>query len=245
MRLFLFSDVHGNLHALDAVLKEAKTIGYDQAIFLGDAVGYGAFPNECVEKIRETAQWILRGNHDTAAFRLEEAEFFNPWAREAIEWTRHTLTQTNLEYLRGLPVRQRISPDLLVVHSTPEDPEMWIYLFGSEISLALSYLSDFEEWLCAYGHTHIPLLLQLNPKEESGEILGTKGVLRRGYRYFLNPGSVGQPRDGDPRAAFAILDTEPWTFTVYRVEYPIEKAQQAIRTAGLPEILAERLAYGQ
>ncbi len=244
MRLLLFSDVHGNLHALEKVLERAHAVGYDQAVFLGDAVGYGAFPNECVERIRETAQWILRGNHDTAAFRPEEAEFFNPWAKEAVLWTRSVLTSENLAFLQSLPVRQSVSSDLLVVHSTPEDPEMWVYLFGSEVPLALSYLESFEEWLCAYGHTHIPVLLELDPEHRRGK-LRASGTLDRRFRYFLNPGSVGQPRDGDPRASFAILDTEAWTFTVYRVEYPIVRAQEAIRAAGLPEILAERLAFGQ
>lgn len=242
MRYLLLSDVHGNLHALEAVLKHANEKGYDYVLFLGDAIGYGAFPNECVELLMEISSKPLRGNHDSVIVHPSLAESMNPYAKEAIIWSIEQLSNKNRDFLANLPVKVKLNKDILLVHSTPNQPEEWYYIFSKED--AEGEFSGFDEWICAFGHTHIPVVFSMSTHGSEVSVTSHGTDLSTENRYMLNPGSVGQPRDGNPLASYAILDMNRKTFKVYRVEYPIEKSQRAILDAGLPEILANRLLVG-
>ncbi len=242
MRYLLISDVHGNLHALQEVLKHAKKQGYDDILFLGDAIGYGAFPNECVEILREVSSEFLRGNHDSVIIDEALLDYMNPYAKEAIIWSMEQLTDENAEFLANRPVSVNIDKDFLIVHSTPDEPEVWDYIY--DVEDAFSELYRLDEWVCAFGHTHIPVVFSFSTESLDVSVLQPGVNLSRDYKYLLNPGSVGQPRDGIPLASYGILDFDKGTFEVYRVEYPVEKAHRAILDAGLPDFLADRLLMG-
>lgn len=248
MRYFVLSDIHANLEALEAVLAAVESSLYDRVICLGDLVGYGANPNEVVDRIRalEPAV-IIRGNHDKVASGLDTATDFNPVARLAARWTRDRLTPDNQTYLAELPPGPLIVDDLVeVCHGTPYDEDA--YLSGAEDGLLA--LATARRPLCLFGHTHVPLILRMAPDGLALEHLGgddhprTVTVDSDG-RCLVNPGSVGQPRDGDPRAAYAIVDTDNRTVAFFRQRYPIDEAQRKIFTAGLPGVLAQRLGVGR
>lgn len=244
MRYAVISDIHGNLEALEAVLEALEAEAVDGYLVLGDLVGYGANPNEVVERIRALKPRVsLLGNHDAAVLNPRELEFFNPVAREALLWTRRQLTPDHIEYLRTLRPAEKVSETLLAVHSSPYKPESWIYIFGPEE--ARWNFRYFEEPLCLFGHSHIQGGFVQDPSGEVQILRPTPSLeLEEGKRYLLNPGSVGQPRDYDPRAAFAILDLEERRFSFRRVEYDIALAAQKILSAGLSPFLAERLKQG-
>lgn len=248
MRYFVLSDIHANLEALDAVLAVVEPSLYDRIVCLGDLVGYGANPNEVVDRIRalEPAV-IIRGNHDKVASGLETAKDFNPIARLAARWTRDHLTPHNQTYLAELPPGPRLVDDLVeVCHGTPYDEDA--YLFGEDDGLLA--LATARRPLCLFGHTHVPLVLRMAPGGLSLDHLGGDDnphtvSLESDGRCLVNPGSVGQPRDGDPRAAYAIVDTETRTVALFRQQYRIDEAQRKIFTAGLPAVLAQRLGVGR
>ncbi len=247
MRYLVLSDIHGNLDALEAVLQQADRAGYDRVLVLGDLVGYGARPNEVIDRVRALdPAAIIRGNHDKVASGLEPAEGFNPIAEQAAQWTHDALTSENRTYLatrdRG-PIM--VDAETEICHGSPDDEDAYI---TSEVA-ALRALKQAERPVCFYGHTHVPvafclsetgfdLVMQAEEDQQSA-------TLQRGLQYLINPGSVGQPRDGDPRAAFATFDREPRLLTLYRVAYPVERAQQKIVEAGLPRMLATRLGVGR
>jgi diadenosine tetraphosphatase ApaH/serine/threonine PP2A family protein phosphatase len=241
MRIALLSDIHSNLEALEAVLAESDALGANAVYCLGDVVGYGASPNECVERIRERASLCLAGNHDHAAVDLLDAEGFNEDARRAVSWTAHALSPENAAYLRSLPLTQR-SRDVLYVHAAPSEPGAWDYIL--RLDDARYEFEQAQVRLCFFGHTH----RQVAYEQRDGHV----GLVSRlefaaddGARYLVNVGSVGQPRDGDPRAAFTIYDEERETVRFLRVAYDIQKAAQRIAAAGLPDLLAYRLLLGR
>jgi predicted phosphodiesterase len=247
MRYLILSDLHANFDALETVLKKAAAVGYDQTLVLGDLVGYGAQPNEVVDRVRALDPLaIIRGNHDKVASGLEPAEGFNPVAEQAAQWTYHTLTAENRAYLATRaqgPILVDVETE--ICHGSPDDEDAYI---TSEVA-ALRALKQAERPVCFYGHTHVPVAFCLSETgfnlvlqaEEAQQSL----TLAAGLRYLINPGSVGQPRDGDPRAAFATFEREPRVLTFYRVAYPVERAQQKIIEAGLPRMLATRLGVGR
>ncbi|MBI2876136.1 MAG: metallophosphoesterase family protein [Candidatus Tectomicrobia bacterium] len=243
MRYAIFSDAHSNLEALEKVLDEVRRDGPDRTIFLGDAVGYGPDPNEVIELLAGQCDLWLAGNHDWAALERIDPEEFNPHAREAILWTQKVLTPTNRERLQGRAL-EWAEGKLRGVHATPREPEQWHYLLGLED--AARNFQCFSEKACFIGHSHEPLLLErdptgaihLHPKEEAL-------TLREGCRYLINVGSVGQPRDGDPRACYLLYDSESQTLQLKRVEYDIPRVQEKMRRQGLPRYLVERLAQGR
>jgi len=241
MRYAVPSDVHSNWEALEAVLSYLEKIKYNKVVFLGDFVGYGANPNECLSLLKEIVDIAVLGNHDFAILNPEESKYFNPYAREAIMWTRSILNRDNLEYLHSLPLLEEIEEGIITVHSTPIKPERWEYLLS--VNEAFLQFSIFEGKIALFGHSHIPGAF-LMEKEEIGVAVGKNLILKANARYFINPGSVGQPRDLDPRASFGILDTTEGIFEWHRVEYDIYKAQEKIVKAGLPLFLAERLLRG-
>jgi predicted phosphodiesterase len=246
VRYLILSDIHGNWEALEAVL--SRTAGqYDQLICCGDLVGYGPDPNRVVDWVRGNATHVIRGNHDKAAVGLESLEWFNPVARTAAVWTQSELTPENGEYVRHLAKGPLAVDSFQIAHGSPLDEDE--YLFGAaEVSQTFAYL---ERDITFFGHTHV-----------QGGFVSTRGrlfLLRGGAleqepvgldlnpddTYLINPGAVGQPRDGDPRAAYALYDPASHGVVYCREEYDIGSVQAKIRRAGLPDVLAERLAVGQ
>ena len=247
MRYLILSDIHANFDALQAVLHEAGRVGYDRALVLGDLVGYGAEPNEVIDRIRTLDPLaIIRGNHDKVAAGVEEAEGFNPIAQEAVEWTHRTLTPANKTYLGSLPTGPiLVDAETEICHGSPADEDIYI---TSDVA-ALRALRQSERPACFYGHTHVPVAFRLT--DTGFELVAGRSddderlTIERGMQYLINPGSVGQPRDGDPRAAFAVFEPNPGLVVFHRTSYPVERAQRKIVEAGLPQTLARRLALGR
>ncbi len=241
MRTLVLSDIHANLVALEAVLAAAGT--WDRVWFLGDLVGYGPNPNECVERLRALEPLALSGNHDWAVLNKLDTEEFNDDARRAVNWTRRELTDENMDYLRGLPPLH-VAPPFTMAHASPRHP-VWEYIL--DLQTALDNFDHFETPICLVGHSHIPALFLLDDTaaELNFYLLGDAETvdLSQG-RIILNPGSVGQPRDGDPRASFAILDDEAQTWTLHRVEYDIAETQRRMHAHKMPSRLIERLEFG-
>ena len=244
MRIAVLSDIHANLPALEAVAADLPTV--DQVWVLGDTVGYGPQPNEVVSALQAMGARSVLGNHDGAAIGTVEAVHFNPDARRAIEWTATILDDNARAYFASLP-EVRTDGDLTAVHGSPRDP-IWEYITGPAIAEA--NFAAFDTRLCLFGHTHLPVVF----RAVDGGVQGTPGLpgvaspVGRG-RALLNPGSVGQPRDGLRDAAYALLDLGgapgDGDFEFRRVRYDIERTQRLMREAGLPARLAERLGYGR
>lgn len=248
MRALVLSDIHGNLQALQAVLLAAEADGFDQLWNLGDAVGYGANPNEVIGILRERASANVRGNHDRVCAGLTSSAGFNPVAAQAADWTRNTLTESNLQWLREVPKGPiRVTAEATCAHGSPLNEDHYILSMRD----AWTPLQRMETGLTFFGHTHVQggFLQQGAEWEESHPLCGPDGVctltIPPSARLLVNPGSVGQPRDRDVRAAFALYDEETKVVTYRRVAYDIESAQKAIRAAGLPERLAARLETGR
>lgn len=240
MNYAVISDVHANIEALRAVLTEIRNKKITDILFLGDAVGYGPDPDECVEVLKSECKVLLAGNHDKAAIGLTDIEFFTPYARAAIEWTKETITEKTISILKDLPVSKEIEDNkILLVHSTPKQPEEWHYLLSLwDAEINFHY---FENKICLLGHSHRPSIIERLP---SGEMIAYRNEAMIGdvERYMINAGSVGQPRDGDPMACYVVIDDE--SVKLHRVEYDIKKTQDKMRRAGLPIQLRERLARG-
>ena len=240
MRVAVLSDIHSNLVALDAVLAHAGTV--DAVWHLGDVVGYGPDPDGVVARLIEVGAIGVRGNHDAAALGGPEIEWFNPEARAAAEWTRDTIDRTTRAWLSALPERHAIDR-MTLVHGSPRDP---IREYVSDAGIALENLAVLETDFGLHGHTHVPVAFCLGLADRLQVVAPNRGdgIQLDGQRALINPGSVGQPRDGDPDASYLILDPDAATVTWHRVPYDIPAVQAAIRAAGLPHRLADRLAYG-
>ena len=240
MRYAVIADVHGNLEALEAVLKKLKEESFDALLFLGDSVGYGPNPNECIEVLKNKAQVLLAGNHDRAAVGLTDTAFFNPNARLAIEWTQEVLSDENKKLLASLPIDKHMKREhLCLVHSTPKEPEKWHYLLSAWD--AYNNFPFFSEKICLIGHSHVPAIIEETP-EGKINTFHPKAEIKEDHRYIINVGSVGQPRDGNPEAAYVML-TENFV-EIKRVPYDILLTQKKMRHAGLPDRLINRLAKG-
>ena len=246
MRSLVLTDIHANLEALDVCLADAKTRGYDQTLVLGDLVGYGPDPNTVIERVQALAPTaIVRGNHDKVACGLEQAEGFNTVAKSAAHWTLDTLTPAYREWLAALP-EGPIDVDGVVeiCHGSPFDEDAYIF---DELD-AVRALKVSNRQLCLFGHTHYPVTFELSDDsfDNIGSAAGpqTQVQMKDGCKYLINPGSVGQPRDGDPRAAYALYSPEDRTIEYRRVPYDIGKAAAKILKAELPESLAMRLFEG-
>lgn len=239
MRIAVLSDIHSNLVALDAVLAHAGEL--DAVWQLGDVVGYGPEPDAVVARLREIGAVGVRGNHDAAAVGGREIDAFNPEARTAMEWTRRHLAPDTIAWLRALPER-RVMDDTTLVHGSPRDP-IWEYVTAA--SIARANLDTLDTVRALNGHTHVPIafvadgdrIRTVAPKAGTELRIGDAPML-------VNPGSVGQPRDGNPRASYLVLDPEAGTVVWQRVAYDIAAVADAMRRAGLPERLAERLRHG-
>lgn len=248
----VISDIHGNLHALEAVLEEIRRLRLREIICLGDIVGYGPFPGECLDLVMARCRHSVRGNHDEAAYNLAAAATFNGNALRAIRWTHETMRSDQLDLLRLLPEVTYVEEDVMCIHNCPvPGPSDYIHDSG----MAARAFRGVDVRVCLVGHTHVPAVFEApsaNVEDyfKAADIAafplmdGQSLQLKAGRRYICNPGSVGQPRDNDPRASFGVLNTRRWTFTIRRVEYDIDAAQDATHAAGLPPILADRLALG-
>lgn len=253
MPILILSDIHSNIEALDAVLADAAPSGYTSTICLGDLVGYGASPIAVLDRVEAlAARWLIRGNHDRVCAGISDAETFSPTARQAIEWTRRQLPPARVAWLAALPTGPiPLGDTTTLCHGAPFDEDF--YVLGREdawLALAdLERLAGPAARLCLHGHTHLqtvfcrrgPTIHDETPSRRARWVVH----LAAGRQWLVNPGSVGQPRDGDPRAAYALLDEEAGTVELRRVRYDVAGAQQRIKTAGLPEMLATRLSNGE
>jgi diadenosine tetraphosphatase ApaH/serine/threonine PP2A family protein phosphatase len=233
LRIALISDIHGNLEALETAFDDIQRKGVDEIWCLGDIVGYGANPSECLELVSGTCSAMILGNHDEAAFQIGVENGFNDFASHAILWTRSNLSSEQLGLLKSLPYKISRS-DILLVHASPSRPQAWKYVFGSMD--AMSQKTVFSERLCFIGHSHIPGIYPLT---------GSSAIYNSTDRFIINVGSIGQPRDGDPRLSYGLLDTFSGSYENIRLEYDTSAAANKIRDAGLPAYLADRLLHGR
>ncbi len=248
MRIAVISDIHGNLDALEAVLEDIRGRGCDRTVCLGDVVGYGADPEECVRLVRaeiwrdSQGEAVVRGNHDDAAAGGDD-RYFNPDARLAVRWTREHLSPESIAWLANLPYEIEYEHCLLV-HSSPFQPKEWNYV--TTLTEAWNAFQCFTRPVAFIGHSHVPFTVSLGESESRLQVEPDICVsMRARWRYLTNVGSVGQPRDGDPRACYVAFDPDEGVIERVRVEYPMERAAEKIRQAGLPDFLADRLLKGR
>lgn len=244
MRYLVITDIHANIEALDVCLHDAASRGYDKTLVLGDIVGYGPDPNAVIDRVvglNPTA--IVRGNHDKIAFGLQQADGFNASARFAAQWTLNALTPEHREWLVKLPQGPTVVDECVeICHGSPLDEDEYIF---DELD-ARRAMDTSSQRLCLFGHTHVALAFRL-----AGRSIGLVPPSEDGFvveadsKYLVNPGSVGQPRDSDPRAAYLIFDVEAQRLVTYRLEYPVSRTQEKMTAAGLPEPLVRRLAAGR
>jgi predicted phosphodiesterase len=246
MRIAILSDAHANREALVAVQHSLRELEVETVLYLGDMVGYNADPDFCVGRILDMASVVVRGNHDKTVASPDNLDWFNEVAREAILWTRGALSPVNLRRLEEVPAGPLVALDrFLVCHGSPMDEDLYITR-QRDVDRSFAYMKENHPAVsvCLFGHTHVPLVIREHDgAEEPPEEL----PLESGSRYLINPGSVGQPRDRDPRAAFGVIDVQEddsMVYRQYRVPYAVEATQAKIRAAGLPAILAERLSRG-
>jgi predicted phosphodiesterase len=240
VRIGIFSDVHGNSEALEIVLKSLKYERVDRTICLGDLVGYGPEPNQCVDRVMNVADKVVVGNHDHAATGQLSTEHFNEYARRAIDWTREILSPASVNILKRLPLILT-EGDITWVHATPEAPSEWYYI--------LTYTDAHRSFqvlkgsLCFIGHSHVPVVFTKKEEKISLED-ATDVIIEPDKKYIINVGSVGQPRDGDPRASYGILDTDEPRFQLKRLPYPVDVVQEKMKKENLPPYLISRLSVG-
>jgi predicted phosphodiesterase len=246
MRYLILTDVHANLEALETCLKDARARGYDETLVLGDIVGYGPDPNAVIDAIRRLKpKAIVRGNHDKVALGMNQAEGFHAAARAAAHWMLESLTEQNREWLVALPMGPIIiDGEIEICHGAPFDEDAYIF---DELDARHAFEASTAP-VCFYGHTHFAVVFRLI--KDLLEVVSpangdTALTIEPQARYLVNPGSVGQPRDGDPRAAYAIYDTETKRLDLIRLTYPLEMTQEKMLKVGLPDPLARRLALGR
>lgn len=256
MRVLILSDIHANLTALDEVLADAERLqwlgqkGFDAVWSIGDAVGYGPHPNQCIQRLLQFDGHLrVAGNHDWAVLDRIDLDDFNPVAREMVLWTQNELDASSYAYLRELPDEPLLQGEFTITHASPRHP---IWEYTRTVSIAMANFQHFQTPYCIVGHTHVPIIYRLLEDPETGRQRCTAHApmydcdiaLRGDHRLILNPGSIGQPRDSDPRASYALLDTEQAIWRFRRLPYGFESTQAAMRAAGLPERLITRLAFG-
>jgi len=241
MKWAVLSDVHGNLEAFQAVIVDLREEKAEKVAFLGDVVGYGADPNECLALLENLTDWVVAGNHDYGSVGLADIDAFNPSARSALLWTQDRLSAENRNYLRRLLLMRQVG-EITFVHASPNHPEEWNYIVAfPEAEEAFQSLTGS---LAFMGHSHRPSILAKGTDAQVRAIPRQEAVLKPGIRYLINVGSVGQPRDGHPQAAYGLYDEAEKKYRLKRVGYDVAAAQKKIIKAGLPRFLAERLSRG-
>jgi predicted phosphodiesterase len=240
MRFAIFSDIHSNLEALEAVMADARRRRCTHFVCLGDVVGYNANPEECIALVRDLDCPVVKGNHDEQAALPLSSERFNELAERAIDWTRERLNENDRKWLRALPLQRQVH-DFTIVHATLDTPGQWGYVFNNLDAVA-SFTYQ-RTAVCFFGHTHVPMVFVRDEsvRRETAEHIRIEPA----KKYFINAGSVGQPRDGNWRAAYCIYDVENRFVELLRLKYDLATAQKKIAKAGLPRLLAERLAMGR
>lgn len=244
MRTAIISDVHGNLPAFTSFLEISEKLDTERILCLGDIVGYNPWPNECIDIMRERGIQCVMGNHDRVACGEEYPESFNQAAREAILWTRDVLRESNRKYLAALPETIVVDKKYLLVHGSPRDPNEYIFTHSSVLDNIEFMKSEFEKSLCFFGHTHVVFAVY----EDRGKIEMLQGEsfpIEKEKGYLINPGSIGQPRDGDPRAAFLIYDEVKQEIKFHRFAYNINSVYEAVIDAGIDSYLGKRLFLGR
>ena len=243
MKYALFADIHSNLEAFLAVREEFEKEKIDEYICLGDIVGYAANPNDCIKLVKElNPVTIIAGNHDWASAGKADINYFNPIAKEAILWTQKELTKENKNFLQNLPLTKEFN-DFVIVHGSLYSPEKWHYIFT--LQDARRNFDYQKKRICFIAHSHQPFIISQDKSGNCEGIKGTKVSLRGDYRYLINIGSVGQPRDGNPEASYCLYDRDENEIEIKRISYEIKKAQDKIISAGLPQKLALRLSLGR
>ncbi|MHB8523045.1 MAG: metallophosphoesterase family protein [Limisphaerales bacterium] len=240
MRYAILADIHANLEALEVILEDTRRQKCTHYACLGDVVGYNANPKECLDLIRTMGMPCVKGNHDEYCSVDTNLEGFNPHAAEAIDWTREQLSEADRHWLRDLKYL-RLVASFSIVHATLDGPQRWGYVFD-KLAAAASFTYQNTS-VCFFGHTHVPVAFIRDSVVRGGTY--SKFRVEPGRKYFVNVGSVGQPRDNNPKAAYAIYDLDEGSIELRRLDYDISKAQAKVRAAGLPERLAERLAFGK
>jgi putative phosphoesterase len=244
MRIGIFSDIHANLEALQAVLKFLTEQKVEQYLIIGDIIGYGANPNECIEVVKDLNGILVAGNHDYGVLGKTDIKEFNDTAKEAIVWTKKVLNRKSIKFLESLPLENNYL-NFLLVHASPLRPDDWNYVIT--LKQAENQFKYFQEQICFIGHSHCPIIIEKNLSKNETKIINDKKfkIKERGFRYLINAGSVGQPRDGNPHSCVMIYNTITKQMEIKRLEYDIKTAQAKIIAAGLPSILAYRLSKGQ
>ncbi len=240
MKYAIIADIHGNLDAFEVALQDIKSQNISQIVCLGDVVGYNARPKECLRIVREMGIPCVKGNHDEYCSSTDHLEGFNPHAADAVHWTRNQLDDEDKKWLRDLK-HTRIAGNFTLVHATLDAPERWGYVFD-KLAAAASFPYQTTQ-VCFFGHTHVPVAFMRDTVVRGGTY--SKFKVDPAKKYFVNVGAIGQPRDNNPKAAYVVYDTDASTIELRRLDYDIPAAQAKIREAGLPERLAERLAYGR
>lgn len=241
MIIAIFSDTHSNLEATEEAFNEMKKEGVEEYLFVGDAVGYGANPNEVTERVKELAKICVAGNHDYASVGLIDPEFFNLQAYKAICWTKENLKKENEDFLKNMPLKAKYG-EISLVHGSFSSPASWEYVLS--LTQALKEFYYFDTQIGVIAHSHVPFAIELR-KKDIRQVTSNEFYLEPESRYLLNPGSIGQPRDGNPKSSFIIFDTDKKKITFKRVKYDVERAQKKILEKNLPLWLAERLSYGK
>ncbi len=240
MKYAILGDIHANLEALETVLEDAEKQKCTHYLSIGDVIGYNANPRECLEKVQAMNCPVVMGNHDFYGSREDDLIGFHPMAAEVMNWTRNQISDEQKEWLRALPYSRRVET-FTIVHSTLDNPNKWGYVldrYDAEANFNYQTTS-----VCFYGHTHIPIAFEKGDEIRSG--LYSKIKIKTGRKYFINVGSVGQPRDGDPRAAYVIFDMLNNIIELRRLDYDLKVTQQKILDAGMPNKIAARLANGR
>ena len=241
MKTAIISDVHANLEALSSCLRSIERNDVDNVVCLGDLVGYAANPSECISKVRRVCTHVVAGNHDHAAAGVSDISYFNEYARRAVLWTMNQISDDDIEYLKNLPF-MHTTEQYTLVHGSPRRPDEWDYVLTLE--QAKRQFEGFETPVCFIGHSHIPGAFESDGKTVASIDYNFLRIVP-GRQYLYNVGSVGQPRDSDPRSAYAIYDDSLQTVSLVRVSYDVDKAQKKIRDAELPAMLADRLSVGR
>jgi len=241
VKLAFFSDVHANLEALNAVLEDFSRQKVDRSFFIGDAVGYGADPNPCVKAICEASRIRIMGNHDYAALGQIETLQFNQYARLSIEWTKEVLSAESIQLLSVFTAQEE-REGFHLVHATPKDPLEWEYLL--DLDDAEENFGYFQAPVCLIGHSHKPLIVRKYKDEHATLYPENSVVLEPHWRYIINIGSVGQPRDGNPKACYLLYDSDRREARLVRVAYDVASVQKKMKALDLPEYLIERISAG-
>jgi diadenosine tetraphosphatase ApaH/serine/threonine PP2A family protein phosphatase len=242
VKIAVYSDVHANLEAFQAILRDIDRQNVDMKLFLGDIVGYGPNPNECIELLRENSDVVLGGNHDWAAVGFTDDSYFNHYARASMNWTREKLTEENMEYLKTLKPGQ-LMDDIQLVHATPLEPDQWHYIMSMQ-DAQVNY-PFLEKDLCFIGHSHQPVIIEYLDGTNIMPIRDLYKTLDNNRKYVINVGSVGQPRDSNPDACYLVYEKETRDIQYRRVAYDIKRVQKKMARQKLPQYLIDRIAIGR